>query len=136
MNFIITGPSGDPPTSKFKRVWDPMVDGVIIWGGGEGTASPQITWSSASPSVLLIKTSTWPKHLIGGSSRSCPVNGLLCIDSQLGTRHHIDRYAEIGGIIIRMTLFRGSRCLREDFKVLSSHQPYANDVIFHTSQGL
>lgn len=78
----------------------------------------------------------WPMHLIGGSSRSCPVNGLLCIDSQLGTRHHIDRYAEIGGIIIRMALFRGSRCLREDFKVLSSHQPYANDVIFHTSQGL
>ena len=40
MNFIITGPSGDPPTSKFKRVWDPMVDGVIIWGGGEGTDYP------------------------------------------------------------------------------------------------
>ena len=66
------GPSGDPQTSKFKRVWDPTVDGVIIWSGVEGTASPQITWSTASPSVFLIKTSMWPEHLIGGSSRICP----------------------------------------------------------------
>lgn len=55
MNFIIMGPSGDPQTSKFKKVWDPTVDGVIIWGGVEGTTSPQITWSTASPSVFLIK---------------------------------------------------------------------------------
>ena len=87
--------------------------GEIVLGqkGIQLTMSPQVTWLTASSSAFLTKTSTWPRHVGCGSSGISPGqgNGLLCVDSQVSTRHHFERYAEMGGIIIRMTLLGAAR---------------------------
>lgn len=73
---------------------------------GHFLASPQTTLSAAF-SFFLIIISTWPEHITGSSNNgifSGQGNNLLCVDSQLGSRHNFEFYAKMGGIIIRVTL--------------------------------